>query len=141
MLKKFLLLTRLPVSQDAGLLALRLLVATPLLLKHGVEKVFTFSAMATHFPDPLHIGAVPSLIIASISDAVCTVLLILGLTTRWAAVFIFVNVGVAWAAVHHFAFAGQQGGHGELIVLYLGAMVALFLMGPGKYSVDRWLDR
>ena len=93
--------------------------------------------MAAHFPDPLHIGAVPSLLFATLSDGICSLLLAMGLATRWSALIVFVNVGVAWAFVHHFAFfGGQQGGHGELIVLYLAAAAALFFTGPGSYSVD-----
>jgi putative oxidoreductase len=141
MIRKLLFFKFAPVQQDLGLLALRLLIAAPLLIRHGFEKVFTFSQMAAHFPDPLGIGPIPSLFIAMISDAICTVLLILGLATRWAALFIFCNISVAWAAVHHFAFTGPGGGHGELIVLYLGAMLTLVLAGPGKYSIDSLLDR
>src|SRR5208337_1384020 len=100
-----------------------------------------FSQMAQHFPDPLHIGVVPSLIFATLSDGICSVLLVLGLGTRWAALVIFINIGVAWAFVHHFQFFGHQGDHGELIVVYLGVMVALFLSGAGKYSIDRCLDK
>jgi len=140
-MKKILLFNFAPAQNDLGLLALRLFVAVPLLMRHGLEKVFTFSQMAAHFPDPLGIGPVPSLLIAMVSDALCTVLVILGLVTRWAALFIFGNIAVAWAAVHHFAISGPGGDHGELIVLYLGAMLTLAVAGPGKYSIDSLLDR
>ncbi|HEX4006423.1 MAG TPA: DoxX family protein [Acidobacteriaceae bacterium] len=129
-----------PRSQDCGLLALRLIVPTSLFIKHGIEKLFTFSAMAQHFPDPLHIGVVPSLIIAMIADGICMPLLVLGLATRWAALWSFCNLFVAWAFVHHFQFAGHGGDHGELIVVYMGVMLTLFLAGPGKYSVDARLS-
>jgi putative oxidoreductase len=141
MFKKLLLLKSIPMQTDAGLLLLRLLIAAPLFLRHGVEKLTTFSYMATVFPDPLHIGPVPSLVIAMLSDGICSVLIILGLATRWAALFIFFNIFVAWSFAHHFLFWGVKGEHGELIVLYLGAMLALFLAGPGKYSVDGMLDK
>jgi len=140
MYKKLLLLKSFPANRDAGLLALRLIAVTPILLKHGLEKIFAFSQMSPHFPDPLGIGAVPSLLFAMLSDAICTVLLIVGLATRWAALVTFVNLAVAWAFVHHFQFAGHDGDHGELIVVYMGVMVALFLAGAGKYSVDAQLD-
>lgn len=141
MFKRLLLLKSIPVSQDAGLLALRLIAATPLLLKHGLEKLFRFSHMAAHFPDPLHIGVVPSLLFAALADGICTVLLILGLATRWAALISFINIGVALAFVHHFQIFGPQGDHGELMVLYLGAMLALFLTGAGRFSLDKLLDK
>ena len=141
MFKRLLLFKFFPAKTDCGLLALRLASATPLLLRHGIEKLTTFSQMAGHFPNPLHIGAVPSLLFATLSDGICTVLLMLGLATRWAALIIFVNIFVAWSLVHHFVLFGPGGDHGELIVLYLGTMAALFLAGPGKYSMDGWLEK
>jgi putative oxidoreductase len=136
MLKDTLRMARIPANQDAGLLALRAAGVLPLLLKHGLEKVFTFSAMAAHFPNPLHIGAVPSLLFAMLSDSICTVLLILGLATRWAALICLINLSVAWAFVHHFQFFGRGADHGELVVVYVAIMLTLLLAGAGKYSVD-----
>ncbi len=136
MLKKIIQLKSLPPNSDSGLLILRLTTITPLFLKHGIEKIFTFSQMAAHFPDPLHIGPVPSLVFAMVSDSICTLLMILGLATRWAAAIVFVNAFVAWALVHHFEFFGHAADHGELIVLYLGVTLTLFLSGPGRYSLD-----
>ena len=136
MLKDLIRLKAIPADSDLGLLVLRLTTITPLFLKHGIEKIFTFSQMAAHFPDPLHIGPVPSLAFAMISDSICTLLMILGLATRWAAAIVFVNVFVAWALVHHFEFLGHAADHGELIVLYLGVTLTLFLSGPGRFSLD-----
>ncbi len=136
MLKR-LLFKPFPPQTDFGLLILRVVAFLPLFLKHGTEKLFRFAHMAQHFPNPLHIGAVPSLSFALISDGICSVLLILGLATRWAALITFVNVFVAWAFVHHFALFGPQGEHGEVIVLYLAAAAALFFAGAGRFSLDR----
>lgn len=141
MFRRFLLLKMFAPRPSCGLLALRLFTALPLFLKHGTEKLFRFSHMAQHFPDPLHIGVLPSLLFATLSDGICTLLLMLGLATRWAALVIFINIFVALAFVHHFAIFGPQGDHGELMLLYLGATFALFLAGPGKYSVDAVLDK
>lgn len=71
-----------PANQDAVPLALRVAGVLPLLLKHGLEKAFMFSAIVAHFPDPLHIGAVPSLLFAMLSDSIRSLLLIAGLATR-----------------------------------------------------------
>lgn len=125
-----------PPRTDLGLLILRVAAFAPLFLKHGTEKIFRFSHMAQHFPNPLHIGAVPSLTFALLSDGICSVLLIFGLATRWAALIPFVNIFVAWAFVHHFALFGPQGDHGEVIVLYLAAAATLFFAGAGRFSLD-----
>ncbi len=128
---------------DLGLLIMRVTVAGCLVLKHGVEKAFDFHTMATSralpFPDPIHIGVVPSLVIAMISDFICAILVILGFGTRWAAAFCFVNILVAWITVHHFSFFGRNGDHGEIIILMLGGFAGLILTGPGRYSVDALL--
>lgn len=125
--------------QDLGLLLLRLALGGSLFLKHGWEKVTGFARMAQHFPDPIHIGPVPSLVIALIGDAVCSILVALGFLTRPAAFFAACNITVAWALVHHFEFFGHGGGpdHGELCVLYIGGFLALAIAGPGRYSLDR----
>jgi putative oxidoreductase len=138
----FLFFKFVPRSTDAGLLALRLLIGGSLFIKHGWEKLSNFPGMAAHFQDPIHIGPVPSLVIALIADGICSILVMAGLLTRWAALFAAVNVGVAWGLVHHFAyFSKQQGDHGELCVLYIIALFAVFLSGPGRFSIDEWIRR
>jgi len=136
--RRLLGVTLVPRASDAGLLLLRVSVSASLFLKHGWEKPTTFSQMAAHFPDPLHIGPVPSLIFALVSDAICSLLVAAGLLTRFAALWICVNLTVAWSLVHHFAYFGRSplAGHGEVIVLYLAAYLALAVAGPGKYSLD-----
>jgi len=141
MFRRILLIKAFALRPSCGLLALRLCAALPLFLKHGTEKLFRFSHMAQHFPDPLHIGVIPSLLFATLSDGICSLLLILGLATRWAAAVIFVNLFVALAFVHHFQVFGPQGDHGEVMILYLGAMFTLFMAGAGKYSVDAAIDK
>ena len=139
MIKRILFLKQIPLCPDFGQLALRVILYLPLFLKHGTEKLFTFGQMTQHFPDPLGIGVVPSLLFAALADGICTLLLILGLFTRWASFILFVNVFVAWALVHHFALLGKGNDHGELIVLYLWAFAALMVTGSGRYSVEALL--
>ena len=125
-----------PTAFDWGLLCLRIWFGLSLFLKHGWEKPTNFAQMAQHFPNPLHIGVVPSLLFALISDAICSILIIFGLGTRWAALWSFVNIFVAWSFVHHFQFFGKGSAPGEAIVLYLGGLLALAIMGPGRFSLD-----
>ena len=143
MFKSLLLFRFFPPKTDCGLLVLRLIAGLTLFFKHGSEKLSGFSQTAAHFPDPLHIGVIPSLLFATLADGICSLLVVLGLATRWAALIILVNLFVGWSFVYHFASAGGAG-HvdiGQLIFLYLGAALLLFLAGPGKYSLDAWLDR
>jgi putative oxidoreductase len=84
--------------------------------------------------DPIGIGVLPSLLYAAFADGICTVLLIVGLGKRWAALFSFINIAVAWPSC-----IGHEGEHGELIVLYLSIMLALMLPGAGSYSLDKRL--
>lgn len=120
---------------------MRLTIGISLFLRHGLEKIYHFSAMSAHFPNPIHIGSAPSLIVALISDSICSILIAIGFATRWAALFTFCNIAVAWAFVHDFQFFGPKGDHGELIVLYLGAMAAIFMTGGRRFSVDHLLGR
>ena len=141
MFRQFLLMRAFPYKVDWGLLALRLIAAIPLFLKHGTEKLFRFHHMLGFFPNPLHIGVVPSLLFATLSDGICTLLIIAGFATRWAALVCFINIFVALVFVHHFVIFGPQGDHGELMLLYLAVMVMLILAGVGRYSVDRLMDK
>jgi putative oxidoreductase len=123
-------------GQDFGLLLLRVCAGAVLFLRHGWEKPTKFSMMAAHFPDPVHIGPHASLLFALVSDAICSVLVAIGLATRWASLVVLINVGVAWAFVHHFLFFGRAADHGEICALYLAIYLALLVAGPGRFSVD-----
>ncbi|HZU26062.1 MAG TPA: DoxX family protein [Bryobacteraceae bacterium] len=133
-MRKLLALGFLPRCTDCALLTLRLWLGITLFLGHGMEKIRHFSAMAAHFPDPVHIGPVPSLAFALLSDAICSVLAMIGVATRLAALIITVNTGVAFTLVHHMRFSGPGGG--ELPWVYMGGYLAIVLAGPGRYSVD-----
>jgi putative oxidoreductase len=133
-----------PERTQAGLALLRVWTGATLFLGHGWEKQPAhWAQFMAHFPDPVGIGSHPSFLIAFFADFVCGILLVIGLGTRWAALFCTCNIFVAWAFVHHFAFLGKgpQSGHGELMVLYLGALLTILIAGPGAASIDHLLAR
>lgn len=123
------------LTRDAALLLLRVGLGATLFLRHGLEKMTNFSEMARQFPDPLHLGATPSLVVALLSDAVASILVLVGLTTRAAAALAACNVAVAWLFVHHLEFFGK-GEPGEVCCLYVCGYAAVALAGGGRYSVD-----
>ena len=127
-----------PASSDAGLLLLRVGAGLILFLRHGWEKVSQLTLSNPHFPNPLHIGSNTTWVLVMLSDGVCSLLIAIGVGTRWLSLYCFFNIFIAWALVHHFTFLGKTPGadHGELIALYLVAFAALMVAGPGRYSVD-----
>jgi putative oxidoreductase len=141
-IKDILAMRFLPEGAQAGLAVLRVCTGATLFLRHGFEKQPAhWAQFMAHFPNPIGIGSHPSFLLAFFSDFVCSILLMIGLGTRWAALFSFCNIFVAWAFVHHFVFLGKVPGsdHGELMVLYLGALLTLLIAGPGAPSVDNAL--
>ncbi len=123
-----------PRHFDLGLLVLRVVFGFSLCILHGWTKVMHFSGMAAHFPDPLHIGPQFTLLFAILSDLICSLLVTIGLATRWAALIIAINTGAAFVLVHKFSLFGQHSG--ELALLFCGWALAILIMGPGRYSVD-----
>jgi putative oxidoreductase len=133
-----------PGSSQAALAVLRVVTGATLFLRHGLEKQPAhWAQFMVHFPNPIGIGSHPSFFFAFVSDFVCSILLVIGLGTRWAALWCCGNIFVAWAFVHRFAFIGKGPGsdHGELMVLYLGAMLTILIAGPGALSIDRLVAR
>lgn len=123
---------------DAGLFVLRVWAGLLLFSQHGLEKVLHFSQMSAHFPNPIHIGPVPSLLFAALSDAVCSLLVAIGLLTRYAALIVVINVGTAVTLVHHMKLSHGPG-NAELPLFYMGVFLTLLITGAGRYSVDAGL--
>lgn len=105
------------------------------MLTHGYGKFLKVINGNWKFGDPLGIGVHASLISATFAEFVCSILLILGLATRYALVPLIVTMFVAWQLVHGSDPFGSQ----EKSVLFLISYITLFIMGPGNYSADRHL--
>jgi len=129
-------LSFIPTKIDLGLLLLRVLVFLSLFIKHGWEKIFSFSTVAHRLPDLLHIGVVPTVVLAAVGDVLCAFLIVFGLATRWACFYSFGVIFVAWSLRDNFMYLGRGGDHGELMVLYMAALIAVFITGPGRFSLD-----
>lgn len=131
-MQKFLRLEFIASSPDAGLLVLRLWLGGWMLWLHGWDKLAALFAGKTGFLDPLGLGEVPSFLLTILAEVGCSVLLVLGLWTRWAALILAFTMGVAFFIVSSASLA-----KGELAWLYFGGYVALFAAGAGKFSVDK----
>lgn len=132
-MKRFLKLDFIPVNTDLSLLFIRVWFCLSLFVKHGIEKVTNYNEMLSKFPDPIHVGPTVGLTFALIADFVCPLLIIIGLGTRIAAALMVINLLVVFIFMHQFSFMQP---HAELVYLYLGLAVFIFMAGAGKYSVD-----
>ena len=134
---RFFQLNFFPRSVDLALLVLRIWLGATMLLNHGMGKLRGFGQMADKFFDPFGMGPSVSLGLAIFAEVVCAALLALGLLTRFAALVLVVLTGVAFFMFHKNALSGPSSG--ELAFIYMAGFVAIFLAGPGRFSVDRKL--
>jgi putative oxidoreductase len=137
MLKKLFAPSNTPFSASLALLILRLWLGLTMLINHGFGKLKDFSHLSGDFPDPLHIGHAASLVLVVFAEVVASVLLVMGLLTRFAALVLTINMAVAFFLVHKHSLSGSHSG--ELAFIYLAAYVVLFLAGAGKMSMDQSL--
>jgi putative oxidoreductase len=129
---------RLPAwAPDVGLLTLRAAVAAMMLHGHGLPKLLQFEEKLSRFADPLGIGSPASLSLAVFGEVVCSVLLLLGVATRFAAVPFLVTMLVAAFVVH----ADDPWARKELALLYAVPALTLVFTGPGRFSIDGLIER
>ncbi len=122
---------------DLWLLVFRVLVSGFMLFAHGLPKWTKLMAGGNiQFADPFGIGTGPSLSLAVGAEVVCSVLLLLGLFSRWATIPLMITMFVA-AFVSN---AGQPFQKMESALVYLLMYITLFVFGPGTYSLDRLLS-
>ena len=134
-MQKFFRLEFIPTNSDLGLLVLRLVLGASMVWLHGWSKMLNVVQGRMSFPDLIHIGSVPSLLLSVFAEVVCAALLVAGAFTRMAALVLGINMGVAFFIVNSARLTGPT--NGELAFLYLTGCVVLLFAGAGKYSVDK----
>ncbi|MFD2551130.1 DoxX family protein [Bizionia sediminis] len=108
------------------------------MLTHGVGKFERLiSPEQIQFADPLGVGAAASLALTVFSEVFCSILLILGLGTRLAAIPLVITMLVAALIVHSNDGFGRQ----ELGLLYAVIYITLLVLGAGKYSLDYLISK
>ena len=116
---------------DVGLLLLRLMFGG-MMLTHGVPKLLGFADKMDSFPDLLGMGSTVSLTLAVFAEVGCATLVALGAFTRLAVVPLVITMAVAAFIVHGDDPLGRK----ELALVYLGAYLAIGLLGAGRFSID-----
>lgn len=121
------------VDTGVGLLILRVVASFTMLFGHGWGKLMNVFSGNFQFADPIGLGPTLSLILAAFAEGICSILIIFGFYTRAAALVLTINMSVAFLFVHLF---NDPFGRMELPLVYLTIFLTLFLLGPGKYSID-----
>lgn len=129
--------------EDQGKLLLRVILAV-LLLFHGVSKLIGGVGFISGMLEKAGLpGAFGYLVY--IGEVLAPLMILFGIFTRAAALVVAINMIVALLLVHmgELFAVNQTGGWAlELQGMYLGAALALALLGAGRYSVGgaagRW---
>ena len=119
-------------TSNIGLALLRI-VPSVMLLTHGFPKFKKMLDGNLEFYDPIGIGQSPSLFLAVIGEFVCPLLIIIGFKTRWFAVPPAITLLVATLIFH----SSDPFVVKEKALLYVTFFIAIILLGPGKFGIDR----
>lgn len=119
---------------DIGLVIFRIGISC-LMLTHGIPKLIRFfGSEEIAFGDPIGLGMMTSFTLAVFAEFLCSILIIVGLGTRLAAIPLMITMLVAALIVHWPDGFGRQ----ELPLLYFFGYLLLFFTGSGKYSLDHY---
>ncbi len=108
-----------------------------LCLDHGVPKIVHFSEWQHNFYDPFHIGHRWSLVLAIFAEVFASLLLILGLFSRIAALILVIE----FLVIIFIYQRGQPVKNFEEAALFGSVFLCILLIGPGRLSVDAMTGR
>ena len=137
MLKRFLF----PVKPDGTFISVILLIVRVvfgvMLMNHGIDKWANYQELSAVFPDPLGIGSPLYLGLAIYGELACSMAFIIGFLYRLAMIPMIFTMCVAFFIVH----ADDPFAVKELAFVYLVVFVLMYIVGPGKFAVDRWISK
>ncbi len=116
------------------ILALRVFFGV-LFFIHGVDKMMNFSQLSENYPSVLGFGSYMTLMVTVFCEFCCSLFLIAGLLLRIMVLPMIAAMGVAFFDIHDALFP-----EGELSLIYLVVFVVLYIVGPGRYSLDYLID-
>ena len=120
------------LSTDLATLMLRVIFGG-LFTYYGYNKFISYDEILPQFPDLIHIGAKTSFILVIFAELVCGFLVAIGLLTRLTIIPIFITMFVAFFIAHkNDPFQVSQ-----IAFVYLLLSIVIFILGSGKFSVDR----
>lgn len=107
-----------------------------LFFTHGVDKMMNFNSLVDSYPSVFGFGSYMTLMVTIFCEFCCSLFLIAGLLVRIMTVPMIIAMGVAFFDVHDAMMP-----EGELALIYFIMFIILFLVGPGRYSIDYLIDK
>ncbi len=121
---------------NIGMLVLRVGFGILMIPGHGWAKLASFDAQKEQFVSFMGLSPALSLGLAVFAEFFCSLLIIAGLFTRLATIPLIITMLVA-INMHKWQIFGDS----ELAPAFLFAYITLFLIGPGKYSLDAMVSK
>ena len=106
-----------------------------LFFTHGLDKMINFNYLVDTYPSVLGFGSYTTLMVSIFCEFCCSLFLIAGLLDRIMTLPMIVAMGVAFFDIHDAMMP-----EGELALIYFIVFIILFLVGPGRYSLDYLID-
>jgi len=120
--------------KDLALLILRICAGGLMAINHGYPKLLKlFGDAPIKFADVFGMGATASLTLAVLAEFVAGLFIVFGLLTRLSTIPAMFTMAVAAFMIH----GADPFAKKELALVYLLMYLAIFLMGPGKISLDQ----
>jgi len=120
-----------------AMLVLRLVSGLTMAFSHGLGKMENYSKAVDSFPDPFGLGSQLSVILAIFAELFCGVLIAVGFATRFTVIPLIITMATAFFIIH----GGDAFGDKEMSFIYLAMYLVIFIIGPGKYSVDKLISK
>lgn len=137
MLKQLLFPAKPDGTATSAMLLIARIVFGILLMNHGIQKWTNFQELSAVFPDPLGVGSPLSLGLAIFGELACSMAFIIGFLYRLAMIPMVFTMAVAFFVIHgNDSFATK-----ELAFVYLVVFILMYIIGPGKFAVDRWIRK
>ncbi|MEO0143859.1 MAG: DoxX family protein [candidate division WOR-3 bacterium] len=119
--------------RDLGILILRVVPSLLLIIFHGIPKIYKphyalVKQMGLPFPEVFTWASI-------LAETLFALFVIIGLFTRISSVIIIINF--LFVLYFHFFIEHYPIKQAELAILFLIVYIAIALLGPGRYSVDR----
>lgn len=120
-----------------ALLVLRCVAGLSMALNHGLGKLENFAKYSETFSDPFGVGSQLSLIMAVFAEFFCGIFIAFGFATRFTVIPLIITMLTAFFIIH----SSDPFSTKEMAFLYLVMFTTIFIIGPGKYSVDKLINK